>query len=569
MKRVLAGVMALSVFGMSVYSKTDGLEYNGSENNIKISGRIESGLENKKIKIIVTNPGRVAEDLESDFENALYYANEVYTDAFGKYEIIVPIEKRMVTGEYSFYVQDDEGNKPEKLSFYYADENDKAVYIGYINNADKADMTDVLLGTESMSGAIDIFAVDEEFVSVMADETAALLYDYKEKTAVTTENVKAIIEALAVVAAFNSEKGDLLFDNGEFLKSEIFDFAELDKDGVTLHEIFEGKMSKDGQQKVIDGLYGNNFKTENELFDKFAELVFLNAIKYPINDGTGHIEDVLTKENSKRIGISVDAYLDIKNNSQKKNTELDLMKETFSSVKNLGERLPEIVLENKEEKKGSSGGSGGGSSSGGATGSLIVTTIENGTNVGAEKKGFSDMADFSWAEEAVSYLYENNIVSGTGNNMFSPQKSVTREQFTVMLINSLGVELIENNNEFSDVLSGTYYEKHVATGVDLGIVKGIGSGIFGTGKTITRQDICTLIYRAYFKDEVSAENPEFVDFADVSDYAYSAIISLREKGIVNGFPDGTFRPKEVCTRAQAAKILYGAIRYIGDDGSVR
>ena len=57
------------------------------------------------------------------------------------------------------------------------------------------------------------------------------------------------------------------------------------------------------------------------------------------------------------------------------------------------------------------------------------------------------------------------------------------------------------------------------------------------------------------------EKLDFKDSADISDYAVNAVSKLYEKGIVTGFSDGTFRPKEVCTRAQAAKMLYGAIIY--------
>ena len=95
----------------------------------------------------------------------------------------------------------------------------------------------------------------------------------------------------------------------------------------------------------------------------------------------------------------------------------------------------------------------------------------------------------------------------------------------------------------------------------MGIIKGISDELFGTGKTITRQDLCTLIYRAYFSDEEEAEKLNFKDSSDISDYAVKAVSKLYEKGIISGFPDETFRPKELCTRAQAAKMLYGAIIY--------
>lgn len=557
MKKVLSVFLALSSFAGVCHAKTDSLIYNQNEKCIEISGAVESGLQNKKIKIIVTNPGFTIESLKNDFENALYYVNEVYTSDNGSYEIIIPISEDTISGEYSLYVQDDEGEKPEKLSLYYADSEEKEEIIIKINNAEKEEIKGIL------SEAVKILSLDKDLVQTVIDKTAVLLYDYKEETPLKTEDAKNVIEGLAIVAAFNEGKSDLLFKDGVFSGQGILDFSLVDKNGANLYTIYEEKMSEKGKIAVIDGLYGKNLKNIDELLNKFAENVFINAIKCPELDGTGHISEVLTKKNADAVGISVDSYLNIKNNTQKKNTELDLMSETFATVKELEERLSDIVSSNKQQNGGSfGGGSGGGGSSMGGMGSLIVTPIENGEKAETENKVFLDMADVSWAEEAVNYLYKKGIVSGTGNNMFSPQKAVTREQFAVMLINSLGTELLENDGKFSDVLAGSYYEKHVATGVKSGIINGISENVFGTGKNITREDLCTLIFRAYFADELSEGKLNFSDNSDVSDYALTAVSSLATKGIVNGFSDGSFRPKGVCTRAQAAKILYGAMKFV-------
>ena len=48
----------------------------------------------------------------------------------------------------------------------------------------------------------------------------------------------------------------------------------------------------------------------------------------------------------------------------------------------------------------------------------------------------------------------------------------------------------------------------------------------------------------------------FTDFNDISDYAVSAVKAMSEKGYINGYEDGTFRPKNPATRAETAKILY-------------
>ena len=52
---------------------------------------------------------------------------------------------------------------------------------------------------------------------------------------------------------------------------------------------------------------------------------------------------------------------------------------------------------------------------------------------------------------------------------------------------------------------------------------------------------------------------DFADGEDISDYAKPSVGKLNGAGIISGFEDSTFRPKEFCTRAQTAKMLYSAL----------
>ena len=89
---------------------------------------------------------------------------------------------------------------------------------------------------------------------------------------------------------------------------------------------------------------------------------------------------------------------------------------------------------------------------------------------------------------------------------------------------------------------------------DGGIVKGISSDVFGSDSPITRQDICVILSRILQNGEAIG-TPSFTDFDSVSDYAKDAVIIMKQRGIVNGFEDGSFRPYEYATRAEVAKML--------------
>lgn len=53
---------------------------------------------------------------------------------------------------------------------------------------------------------------------------------------------------------------------------------------------------------------------------------------------------------------------------------------------------------------------------------------------------FNDVPATHWAAAYINYCYEHNIVGGTGNGDFAPEKPVTNVQFQKMLISAMGVD---------------------------------------------------------------------------------------------------------------------------------
>ena len=211
------------------------------------------------------------------------------------------------------------------------------------------------------------------------------------------------------------------------------------------------------------------------------------------------------------------------------------------------------------ENTGSSGrGNGKGSGSNIAIGTEIVNPDKNTTSA---QKMFSDVPQEHWAYKAIYRLKEMGILSGKTETEFVPDEAVTREQFVKMLCIALNIPNTNEKYGFADVQSGAWYEQYVNNAYEKGIINGIGDSTFGIGQNVTRQDVCTMVCRAteLAKDE-NAEAKEFGDAAEIAEYAREAVDTLCRIGIMNGFEDGTFRPADNCTRAQAAKIIYEIIR---------
>ncbi len=210
---------------------------------------------------------------------------------------------------------------------------------------------------------------------------------------------------------------------------------------------------------------------------------------------------------------------------------------------------------------GTTGGGGGGNRGGGASIGGAVTPAVVPQNTKADI--FSDLDNTHWAKEAVEYLYNKGIVSGMGDGSFAPDITVTREQFTKMV-----VELANISNTaditFDDVPEGAWYHSYISRGISAGLVNGISENLFGTGNPITREDAAVIINRCMkllgINAEPIREYDGFTDEALISDYAADSVISLYKTGIINGMGDGSFAPKASLSRAQAAKMIYELCR---------
>ena len=208
------------------------------------------------------------------------------------------------------------------------------------------------------------------------------------------------------------------------------------------------------------------------------------------------------------------------------------------------------------------GGGGGGFLLGGGSTTLPTNTTNNQSGDPANR-GFADMDQAPWAENAINILSERGIIKGRSETEFCPQDTIKREEFLRLVIASLNIiGVSESENAFSDVDTDAWYASTIETAVACGIVSGMSEDIFGVGLPITRQDMATILYRAIKYAEVnlySVAEPEFSDEDDIPDYAKEAVSALSKAKIINGMEDGTFMSQKTATRAEAAVMLYNLL----------
>ena len=175
---------------------------------------------------------------------------------------------------------------------------------------------------------------------------------------------------------------------------------------------------------------------------------------------------------------------------------------------------------------------------------------------------FTDVAGNAWYYGDVAYAYLNGLFAGTGDNTFSPARTMTRGMIATVLWRMEGSPEVDGMYaDFADVSQGSYYEAAIGWAAKNGIAGGYGEGMFGPDDAITREQMAAILYRyAQFKgiDVSVGEDTNILsynDVAQVSEYAIPAMQWACGAGLLNG-SENNLMPKDGATRAQVAAILH-------------
>lgn len=160
----------------------------------------------------------------------------------------------------------------------------------------------------------------------------------------------------------------------------------------------------------------------------------------------------------------------------------------------------------------------------------------------------------------VYWAADNKITKGFENIYFGPDQKCTRKQMVTFLWRMCGSPKMSGDILFTDINSnenGTALQA-IQWASERGIIKGYPDGSFRPNASVTRKQTLVMLYRLAGKPDVNG-NAVFADIRDkeTSD-SYKAIIWGTQNEITNGYSDGTFRPNNACLRKQIVTFLYRA-----------
>lgn len=212
-----------------------------------------------------------------------------------------------------------------------------------------------------------------------------------------------------------------------------------------------------------------------------------------------------------------------------------------------------------------SGGGGGGG--GGASYDKVTVkteqTPEDENTENEDKSLYTEEISGHWAENEIKYLLDEGIVKGNGSSLALESK-ITRAELAAMIDRIITVTEKADELPFTDVKENMWYTDILKRMYAANIMVG-SEGLVRPDENITREDTAKVLANVIDYVKLEAEGSieaQYADTAQISSYAKESVMHLSSLGILNGFENGNFMPKNHLTRAQSMAVVYRLLSLI-------
>ncbi len=177
------------------------------------------------------------------------------------------------------------------------------------------------------------------------------------------------------------------------------------------------------------------------------------------------------------------------------------------------------------------------------------------------EQSFLDVAENDWYYDAIQYVYEKGLMTGTSATTFEPDLATSRAMLVTILYRLEGEPTVAGTSGFTDVVDGEWYADAVTWAAQNGIVNGLGDGLYGVHNTLTREQMAAILYRyAQYKGYdvsvgASTNILSYTDAQEIGEWAVEAMQWANGAGLITGVTESTLAPQSDSTRAVMATIL--------------
>gem|GEM_PF-3123203 len=178
----------------------------------------------------------------------------------------------------------------------------------------------------------------------------------------------------------------------------------------------------------------------------------------------------------------------------------------------------------------------------------------------AASLSFSDVIPSYWASESIRELFRLGYIKGYPDGTFKPGNPISRAELVTVMNKVLKLAPTDQNSvSFKDISTRDWFYNSVQNTFNAGLVKGYGNNSFAPDKSINREELASILIRALDSassvKQDSAGKTGFVDDAAISPWARDAIALAVSNGLIKGYQDNTFSPKNQATRAEVCVVI--------------
>lgn len=194
-----------------------------------------------------------------------------------------------------------------------------------------------------------------------------------------------------------------------------------------------------------------------------------------------------------------------------------------------------------------------------ATPTSVSSQVDEELNKKPAAVAFKDIQKH-WAAEQIVELVNKNVINGYEDGTFRPDNKINRAELAVIIVKALSLKTSDGATKFKDDKDIPAWAKaYIKAAVEEGILSGYGDNTFRSNKPCSREEIITMIIRA-MKFGTSTADMNFKDSLSIQSWAKGYVSKAISLKIIKGYEDGTFKPANDVTRAEASMILINALR---------
>lgn len=179
----------------------------------------------------------------------------------------------------------------------------------------------------------------------------------------------------------------------------------------------------------------------------------------------------------------------------------------------------------------------------------------------------------AYSKDAVQWMVNNNVITGDQYGYFNPTKKISRAELVTIIVKALNIDTtnLPTTPTYSDVPVKHWAYKYVEAASRAGIISGTGNGKFGISGLSTREQVTMVLLNSLSvsKEAVLAAQgldglSRFSDQDNMSDWAKASIQFAISNNIMSGTGANTFSPSGKATKEQIAVILYNFLSNINN-----